>query len=656
MHPTDPFARANALVAKGQARWYRGRLIPIMAGGSGEDESPFAGSPFSEFADIPQDLSTVEGDALAGLITDLEAAIASVTGDPLSYATTDFTIEQLLDTTKLAVAALKDLKAEASARAGESSEELSDEQAEAFASLSNEADDAEDADADAAPESGDADADAEADADAGDGDAGAGDAGDSAAASDAAAGEGDAPSGDAAIVAAAPRPAAPRRRPLPAPTRDRAVAEHQSQERNVSLVAAGGAPDMAVGTRYGSSLEIAEAMVRRHAAFGQSGPGTVEKFSIAKANWKTEYGRDRMLTKSLEDNLDLIEAVTNPANIRMAFEARKKAQLNDQSLVASGGLCAPVTPYYNLQFISSPVRPVMGSLPSFVADRGGLNYARPAALSAVTDAIGIITAEEDEAGGSSATKSCQVIPCPPFQETDVDIIYHCLQFGNLGARAFPELVAQWNNLVLAAHARLAESNLLTNIDAFSTQVTAGHLGLGASATLFSQILAAANGMRNRNRMNPDAVLRLMLPWWAVDLIVSDVIRTQFQRFDTDQAKVIALLRSFNIEPTFYIDGANGRNQVFGTQSDGALLPFPEDVVWYLFPEGSFIYLDGGTLELGIVRDSVLNRTNDFQIFGETFENVAFVGVEALAVASTVCDSGTVSQPTPVACPTDYSGS
>jgi hypothetical protein len=135
-----------------------------------------------------------------------------------------------------------------------------------------------------------------------------------------------------------------------------------------------------------------------------------------------------------------------------------------------------------------------------------------------------------------------------------------------------------------------------------------------------------------------------------------VIRTQFERFDTDQAKVIALLRSFNIEPTFYIDGANGRSQVFGTQSNGALLAFPPTVVWYLFPEGSFLYLDGGTLELGIVRDSVLNKTNDFQIFGETFESVAYVGVESLAVVSTVCDNGAVSNPITVTCPISYGNS
>jgi hypothetical protein len=136
----------------------------------------------------------------------------------------------------------------------------------------------------------------------------------------------------------------------------------------------------------------------------------------------------------------------------------------------------------------------------------------------------------------------------------------------------------------------------------------------------------------------------MLPYWSIDMIVSDIIRGQFERFDTDQSRVMALFREFNVEPSFYIDGANGASQVFGAQAAGALLTFPSTVRWYLFAEGSFLYLDGGVLELGLVRDSVLNATNDFQIFGESFENVAFVGVESLAVTTTVDDRGAVSAP------------
>ena len=155
-------------------------------------------------------------------------------------------------------------------------------------------------------------------------------------------------------------------------------------------------------------------------------------------------------------------------------------------------------------------------------------------------------------------------------------------------------------------------------------------------------------------MDPGAVLRVMLPNWILSLLTSDVYRSQFQRFDMSPDKFVALLRDAGVEPTFYIDSAVGKSQIFGTQNAGALLNYPTTCTWYLFPEGSFLYLDGGILELGLVRDSVLNSTNDFEIFGESFENVAYIGVESLAITSTLCDSGITSGTHNPLCPIVYS--
>jgi hypothetical protein len=79
--------------------------------------------------------------------------------------------------------------------------------------------------------------------------------------------------------------------------------------------------------------------------------------------------------------------------------------------------------------------------------------------------------------------------------------------------------------------------------------------------------------------------------------------------------------------------------VFGSQGASALLEFPDSFDWYLFAEGSFLFLDGGTLDLGIIRDSTLVGTNDYKMFIETFENVAFVGIESLKITSTISVNG-----------------
>jgi hypothetical protein len=79
--------------------------------------------------------------------------------------------------------------------------------------------------------------------------------------------------------------------------------------------------------------------------------------------------------------------------------------------------------------------------------------------------------------------------------------------------------------------------------------------------------------------------------------------------------------------------------VFGSQGATSLVEFNDTFVWYIFAEGSFLFLDGGTLDVGIIRDSTLVGTNDYKMFVETFEGVAFVGVESLKVTSTISVNG-----------------
>lgn len=421
--------------------------------------------------------------------------------------------------------------------------------------------------------------------------------------------------------------AAESRMVLPKPSK-RHTPLPEAEARKFPLVASAGMHGYAEGQAL-SRLEMAQAMIDRRRRLSTIN-GVREEVVVASAKW--EYPEERVL---------------DPRDKYEVTQAKLNAVVGEDALVASGGLCAPVTPYYELANVSVPDRPVRDSLAAFQAVRGGLNFAAPPVLGDVTTAISYITEAEDAEGGTFATKSCQVVDCPDFSTVDVAIIAHCIQFGNLGARAFPEQVAQFSDLVMAAHARVAETALLDGIAAASTAVTAATTTYGYAGTggLLGEILTAAAGMRSRNRMARDARLRIILPEWATSWLVSDLVNSQFIRFEYSISGVVELLRTLvGVEPTFTKDGATGASQVYGAQGAGALLTFPDTIVWYLFPEGSYLFLDGGELELGIVRDSVLNSTNDFQIFGETFENIAFVGVESLAVTSTICPAGSTGGP------------
>jgi hypothetical protein len=104
------------------------------------------------------------------------------------------------------------------------------------------------------------------------------------------------------------------------------------------------------------------------------------------------------------------------------------------------------------------------------------------------------------------------------------------------------------------------------------------------------------------------------------------------------AEIDAYIASRGIIATYALDTAAGAS-AFGAQSSGAMVEFPDTFIWSIFAEGSFLFLDGGTLDLGVIRDSTLVGTNDYKMFVETFENVALVGVESLQVTSTINVNG-----------------
>lgn len=432
----------------------------------------------------------------------------------------------------------------------------------------------------------------------------------------------------AEIVLASGNQRAARPRP-PKPSSPAMLTVEEAGPPVASLVASG---------QYGAGVNQGDDLTRQtlqdamcYAWQHQTGKAGVKQY-VARADWGQFYPANRKLDENM----------SGPALLAAIDGAMQEA------LTASGGLCAPVTPYYALQTVAVPDRPVRDSMAPYAATRGGLQFGSPLGLSDIAAGVGIKTEAQDALGGTNAVKDCLFVECPDFSTVYLNMIYECFQFGNLNSRAFPEMVTQVLELGAAYHARVAETSLLDYMSATSTAVTQAQIA-GAVASLLDAILFAAAGMRSRLRMAPNARLRVLLPSWVRDLLAADTVNSQFYRGQVVPGDVAALLRSYGVEPSFYLDGPTGAGQIFGAQSAGVLLDFPNTVVWYIYPEGSYLFLDGGTLDLGVVRDSTLNSTNDFEYFLETFEAAAFIGVESLKVTSTVCYSGTTAGTTTISC-------
>lgn len=398
-----------------------------------------------------------------------------------------------------------------------------------------------------------------------------------------------------------------------APEGRRFVAE--VTEAPVAITAGADIPGYTAGSTIDNMNDVAVAMEKRLHSLRRVNGGDGEQHIVASIS--TQYPESRVLGTDPEENRAKIESVTGA-----------------EALVASGGFATPLAVRYDVFGLGSAARPVRDSLPSFQADRGGIRYVTPPVLSSYANAVGVWTNAVD-ADPQSATKASLTVTAAQEQTAVTDAVTLQMQFGNLFSRAYPELLARHNELGLIQHAREAEQNILTRIGNASTAVTTTSI-IGFGRDFLVQIKRAAAAYRSRHRIAPETQLRAIIPAWVIDAMSADLTLAMpgDNTLGLGASEINGYLASSNVSLVASLDA-----NVFGAQSVGALNEFADSFTWYIFAEGSFIFLDGGTLDLGIIRDSGLVGTNDYKMFVETFEGVAFVGTESLAITSTISVNG-----------------
>jgi len=388
----------------------------------------------------------------------------------------------------------------------------------------------------------------------------------------------------------------------------------------VAITAGADIPGYTAGSSISSMAEVAEAMAKRLHGLRRVNGGDGEQHIVASIS--TQFPEERTLNQDAQANWGKVQAVVGP-----------------EALVASGGHQAPFEVKYDIFGIGSAVRPVRDCLPRFQADRGGIRYITPPVLSSYASAVGVWTAANDSAETPSpASKLSLTVAAAAETTVSTDAVTLQLQFGNLLSRAYPELIARHNELGLIQHAREAEGNLMAKIGAASTAVTSTSV-IGMGRDFLVQLGRAAAAYRSRHRLDADAPLRAIIPAWVKDAMAADLtLNMPGDSTLNAYAEIEGYIAARGINTCYALDTAGGASH-FSAQSSGAMNEFPDTFVWYLFSEGSFLFLDGGTLDLGVIRDSTLVGTNDYKMFVETFENVALVGVESLQVTSTINVNG-----------------
>lgn len=401
-------------------------------------------------------------------------------------------------------------------------------------------------------------------------------------------------------------------------------------------------PGYTAGTVFEDPQTFADAYTRRlNTLLNLRGGGGGDQVVIASIK-APEVDSSRVLDMGdWKANMEKIEAVTSPDALVHPTD----------SITAAGGCCAPLVTRYDLWDNGGVTdRPVRDALASFRADRGGIRFYPGPSLADVQGSLGFWTCADDAAADAANTatwKVCGRIACPPEQTAELQAITMCITFGVLMNRIFPEVAAANVKLAQVAQARLADSALLAQIKAGSTAVTDGGTAWGAVKDLMTAVGKLTAYYRDRYRIK-SAPLRVIMPAWIIDALRTDLLsgpdwgRDFAEHYGVTEALIREFFARRNLNVTFALDSAvpatNGGG--FFNAITGATMPtWPSTVEWAVFPEGAWLFLDGGSLDLGVIRDSTLVRTNDYMQFSETFEAAAKIGGESLWVTSTISVNG-----------------
>lgn len=318
----------------------------------------------------------------------------------------------------------------------------------------------------------------------------------------------------------------------------------------------------------------------------------------------------------------------NSRKIRALLSDRE--QLTPEGLTAAGW-CAPRVPIYDVPTVGTTARPIRDSLPSFTADRGGITWAQPPAMPSSDFGVGIWRYENDAwgsytnpegTGSAGETKPCFTIECGEEKSADVDALTLCLCFNNMMTRAFPEWVRANTDLVMVAQSRFAEQVLLSQMFGVAATGSCGTpaTSVGVARDFLFTVRTAAAAKRWELRIDPDSPLQLVAPSWVADAIAIDLglQAPGDNTYSTSRDEVNGYFREANIDPIWFIDDAPGQAAFSGCA-------FPANAHWLLFPTGTFLRLDAGELNLGVVRTKEDLQKNAYCEFSETFETVAYMG-------------------------------
>jgi hypothetical protein len=311
---------------------------------------------------------------------------------------------------------------------------------------------------------------------------------------------------------------------------------------------------------------------------------------------------------------------------------------SQQALVAAGGWCAPSEVFYD--FFGIDAADGLIDLPTITARRGGIRYPVSPSIADASGALWSWTAQQDidahTTGGADPTKPCLVIPCPTWNECTLQADGLCLTHGNLSDRALPELTRRFIDLTMNAHEHRLSGLILTAMATAATDVTiaAGAMKSDAYGDLMAAIDLQVADYRSQYRMSESAILEVVLPSWAREALRANLaMRAGVDLLAVTDRQLSDYFAARKVRPQFVQDW----QALYNTNPATG---WPATIKFLVYAAGTFVKASAGVLDIGVIRDSTLNKTNDHTAaFTEEFWCLAMVGHSAREVTVTISVDG-----------------
>lgn len=263
----------------------------------------------------------------------------------------------------------------------------------------------------------------------------------------------------------------------------------------------------------------------------------------------------------------------------------------------------------------------------------------PRVITGITDAdtatfdatgLGTIT---NATGTATRTKGCMRIACPTWTEYRLGAYGLCIEHGNLMDRAFPELTRRYVQLVMNAHQHrmsainIAKITSTPNADA----VTMGVVATDSFGRLMNAVDLQVEDYQSQYKISDNVAMEVLMPAWAHEMLRSDLaMRAGVDLLSISDAQIDAAFATRNARPQFLEDF----HPLYGSTPAGnaPATAWPATIEFVVYPTGDFVVGNGGTIDLGVQRDSRLNATNDFTVaWTEDFSLLARRGPKARRV-------------------------